>query len=49
MKVGYPHIAEMLGTVYHDEESIVGHGCDDQFEFALDMLLEGLDNLRKSQ
>jgi AcrR family transcriptional regulator len=51
MKVGYPHIAEMLGTVYHDEESIVGQGCDDQFEFefALDMLLKGLDKLRKSQ
>jgi AcrR family transcriptional regulator len=50
MEGGYPHIAEMLGAVYHDEASIVGKGCDDQleFEFALDILLEGLDQLRQS-
>jgi hypothetical protein len=42
-------VAEMLGTVYHDEESIVGQGCDDEFEFALDMLPAGFDKLRKSQ
>ena len=48
MEGGYPHIAEMLGVVYHDEASVVGQGCDDQFEFefALDMLLEGLDQQR---
>jgi len=46
MQVGYPHIAEMIGVVYHDEGSIVGQGCDDQFEFefALDLLLDGLEN-----
>jgi AcrR family transcriptional regulator len=49
MAGGYPHIAEMLGAVYHDESSIVGQGCDDQFEFefALDILLEGLEKLRE--
>jgi hypothetical protein len=48
MAGGYPHIAEMLGAVYHDAASIVGQGCDDQFEFelALDILLAGLDQLR---
>lgn len=48
MEGGYPHIAEMLGTVYHDEASVVGRGCDDQFEFefALDLLLDGLERLR---
>jgi AcrR family transcriptional regulator len=49
MRGGYPHIAEMLGAVYHDDASIVGQGCDDQFEFefALDMLLEGLQKLKQ--
>ena len=48
MKGGYPHIAEMTQAVYHDEASVVGRGCDDQFEFefALDLLLDGLDRLR---
>jgi hypothetical protein len=44
----YPHIAEMTQAVFHDEASVVGQGCDDQFEFefALDLLLDGLDRLR---
>jgi AcrR family transcriptional regulator len=48
MEGTYPHIAEMTRAVYHDEASVVGQGCDDQFEFefALDLLLEGLDRLR---
>ncbi len=48
MKGAYPHIAEMTQAVYHDEASVVGQGCDDQFEFefALDLLLDGLDRLR---
>jgi hypothetical protein len=32
MKGAYPHIAE-THAVYHDEASVVGQGCDDQFEF----------------
>jgi hypothetical protein len=38
----------MTEAVYHDETSVVGHGCDDQVEFtsALDLLLDGLDRLR---
>ena len=48
MKGRYPHIAEMTRAVYHDEASVVGQGCDDQFEFefALDLLLDGLGRLR---
>ena len=48
MKGAYPHIAEMTQAVYHDEASVVGQGCDDQFEFefALDLLLDGLGRLR---
>jgi len=51
MEGRYPHIAEMITTVYHDDASIVGGGCDDQFEFefALDLLLDGLESLRQQQ
>jgi hypothetical protein len=32
----------------HDQESVIGGGCDDQFEFefALDLMLDGLERLR---
>ena len=51
MEGNYPHIAEMVGVVYHDQESVPGGGCDDQFEFefALDLLLNGLERLRMEQ
>jgi hypothetical protein len=44
----YPYITEMVMAITHDEESIVGQGCDDQFEFefALDLMLDGLERLR---
>ena len=44
----YPHIAEMVAAAFHDRASMVGRGCDDQFEFefALDLLLDGLERLR---
>jgi AcrR family transcriptional regulator len=45
----YPHIIEMATAGGHDEESTVGGGCDDQFEFefALDLLLDGFDRLHR--
>jgi len=51
MEGRYPHIAEMVGVVYHDQASVPGRGCDDQFEFefALDLLLNGLERLRQQQ
>lgn len=44
----YPHIAELAATAAHDGGSTVGGGCDDQFEFefALDLLLDGFESLR---
>jgi AcrR family transcriptional regulator len=44
----YPHIAELMTAISHDAGSVVGPGCDDQFEFefALDLLLDGLGRLR---
>jgi AcrR family transcriptional regulator len=44
----YPHITEMVAAINHDDASVVGQGCDDQFEFefALDLMLDGLERLR---
>lgn len=46
----YPHITELAMEVSHDEDSIVGTGCDDQFEFefALDLILDGLERSLES-
>jgi hypothetical protein len=45
----YPHIAEIVQAISHDPGSVVGLGCDDQFEFefALDLLLDGIERLRQ--
>ena len=47
----YPYITELVMAVYHDEASVVGPGCDDQFEFefALDLLLDGIEQLRQQE
>jgi AcrR family transcriptional regulator len=47
----YPHLAEVAEAAYHDEASIVGEGCDDQFEFefGLDLLLDGFANIRQKE
>jgi AcrR family transcriptional regulator len=44
----YPSIYELYMAVRHDDASVVGEGCDDQFEFefALDLLLDGFERLR---
>ncbi|MHA7261725.1 TetR/AcrR family transcriptional regulator C-terminal domain-containing protein [Arthrobacter sp. TMN-37] len=43
----YPNVVAIASAVTHDEGSVVGHGCDDQFEFefALDLLLDGFERL----
>jgi AcrR family transcriptional regulator len=48
MAARYPNIAAVASAAAHDEDSVVGHGCDDQFEFefALDLLLDGFERLR---
>jgi AcrR family transcriptional regulator len=44
----YPNIGEIVRSITHDDASVVGGGCDDQFEFefALDLMLDGLERLR---
>jgi AcrR family transcriptional regulator len=48
MATEYPYITQIVQQVIHDEASVVGTGCDDQweFEFAVDLLLDGLERLR---
>jgi hypothetical protein len=48
MADAYPYIHEIFVSITHDDASVVGQGCDDQFEFefALDLMLEGLERLR---
>jgi AcrR family transcriptional regulator len=45
----YPNIYEIVLTITHDGTSVVGAGCDDQFEFefALDLLLNGFERLKE--
>ena len=45
----YPNIVAIATSTPHDEGSVVGHGCDDQFEFefALDLLLDGFERLHE--
>ncbi|MFQ6326780.1 TetR/AcrR family transcriptional regulator [Nocardia sp. CWNU-33] len=46
MTTRYPHIMQ-IASANHDRHSVVGSGCDDQFEFefALDLLLDGFERL----
>ncbi len=44
----YPSILAVATASPHDETTIVGRGCDDEFEFdfALDLLLDGIEKRR---
>jgi hypothetical protein len=48
MAAALPNIYLLYLTVSHDDGSVVGPGCDDQFEFgfALDLMLDGLERLK---
>ncbi|MET3720559.1 MULTISPECIES: TetR/AcrR family transcriptional regulator C-terminal domain-containing protein [unclassified Arthrobacter] len=45
----YPNIARISGAAAHDG-TVVAHGCDDrfEFEFALDLLLDGFERLHQT-
>ena len=51
MARSYPYVAEIAGAASHDDETVVGGGCDDQFEFefSLDLLLDGIARLRQQE
>ncbi|WP_104045788.1 TetR/AcrR family transcriptional regulator C-terminal domain-containing protein [Arthrobacter sp. ZGTC412] len=48
MATRYPNVLQIAMASAHDEDGVVGQGCDDQFEFefALDLLLDGIEKLR---
>jgi AcrR family transcriptional regulator len=50
MAARYPHIVEIATYRAHDSGSVVGTGCDDQFEFefALDLMLDGFQRLHEA-
>ena len=47
----YPNVVAIATAASHEGESVVGQGCDDQFEFefALDLLLDGFERLRNTE
>jgi hypothetical protein len=49
LAASYPYVAELAMAASHAEDSVVGRGCDDQyeFEFALDLLLDGIEQLHR--
>ena len=50
MTAEYPNISKVVAEIQHQEETIIGSGCDDDVEFAfsLDLLLDGLEHARES-
>jgi AcrR family transcriptional regulator len=48
--IRYPNIIEMATAANHSDESQRTQGCDDQFEFefALDLMLDGFERLHQS-
>jgi hypothetical protein len=46
----YPNIVAVATATPHESDSVVGSGCDDEFEFAfaLDLLLDGIEQRRAS-
>jgi AcrR family transcriptional regulator len=49
MAARYPNILQVAMASKHDDGPVVGQGCDDQFEFefALDLLLDGFERLHE--
>jgi len=49
LAAAFPNVANMAVSASHDPDSVVGDGCDDQFEFefALDLLLDGFEALKE--
>ena len=50
MATRFPFIAELAAASAHDDGSVVGAGCDDQyeFEFTLDLLLDSFERLHQA-
>jgi hypothetical protein len=48
MVAEYPNISKLVAEIQHQEETVVGSGCDDdiEFRFSLDLMLDGLERVR---
>ena len=51
MAAQFPHLAGMLAEIVHDDPDSTLGWCDDQaeFEFGLDLILDGLDGMRQQR
>lgn len=52
LAAAYPNLGAMIAAAPHDEnDSVLGNGCDSQFEFefTLDLILDGLERLRLAE
>jgi AcrR family transcriptional regulator len=51
MQDHYPNIHAMVDAISHDDESILGTGCDDdvEFVFSIDLLLDGIDRKKRAE
>ena len=49
MAAQFPHLAGMMAEIVHDDPDSTLGWCDDQaeFEFGLDLILDGLDGMRQ--
>ncbi len=47
----FPNVLAIALAASHEGGSVVGQGCDDQYEieFALDLLLDGFEKLRQKE
>jgi AcrR family transcriptional regulator len=48
MTAEYPNISKIVKELFHEEDSIIGTGCDSDFEFvfSVDLILDGLERVR---
>ena len=51
MVAEYPYISAIVTEITHDDESILGTGCDDlvEFKFAIDLILDGIARLHEAE
>ena len=48
MTAEFPNISAIVKEISHQEDTVVGSGCDDdiEFVFSLDLILDGLERIR---
>lgn len=51
LAAAFPNIGAMMAEITHDEDSILGSGCDDdvEFRFSVELILDGLERLHEAR